>query len=445
MTEQNHDQPSDDNRLHEVLEKISELAQKSAGDDYIYRGEPECYPRVSSSLYRKYSEIDAEHFDIAVVQEEILRAAQEFASDTEQNEILSQLQHYGYRTNLIDFTKDYHIALFFACDGQPDKAGRVILLRKTGYPLMEPKIPANRIIAQKSIFVQPPQGFIEPSAIVEIPHGLKKFILEYLGKCHGLTAATIYNDLHGFIRYQSVHQSAYVEFYTGLTYGKNGNSRRAIERYSKAIELNPRLFIAYNNRGATYGELGEHEHAISDLSRAIEINPGLSKPYFNRGIEYLKIDEYEHAISDFSRVIELDPNSAESYSNRGLAYIWTGDLDSAIPDFDTAIELDPSLTKPYLNRGFAYSKKGEHHRAILDCDKVIELDLSFSIAYYYRGVNWLAIGNWEKARTDFSTAQNFEFDVASEFHKEFNSVATFEQIHNVQLPADIAAMLTQAQ
>ena len=47
-------------RLTEILQKISELAQKAVGDDYLYRGEPECYERVSSSLYRKYPEIDAE-------------------------------------------------------------------------------------------------------------------------------------------------------------------------------------------------------------------------------------------------------------------------------------------------------------------------------------------------------------------------------------------------
>ena len=34
-------------------------------------------------------------------------------------EILTELQHYGGKTNLIDFTTDYLIALFFACDGSP--------------------------------------------------------------------------------------------------------------------------------------------------------------------------------------------------------------------------------------------------------------------------------------------------------------------------------------
>ena len=37
------------------------------------------------------------------------------------------VQHYSGETNLIDFTTDYFIALFFACDGHHDELGRVIL------------------------------------------------------------------------------------------------------------------------------------------------------------------------------------------------------------------------------------------------------------------------------------------------------------------------------
>ena len=42
-------------------------------------------------------------------------------------EILTEIQHYEGKTNLIDFSTDYFIALFFACDGSPDEDGRVIL------------------------------------------------------------------------------------------------------------------------------------------------------------------------------------------------------------------------------------------------------------------------------------------------------------------------------
>ena len=62
--------------------------------DYIYRGEPECYEKVSSSLYREYG-VESEYFDIEVVQEEILNEAKKYTHETDEFEILTQLQHFG--------------------------------------------------------------------------------------------------------------------------------------------------------------------------------------------------------------------------------------------------------------------------------------------------------------------------------------------------------------
>ncbi|MCE2403085.1 FRG domain-containing protein [Candidatus Poribacteria bacterium] len=41
--------------------------------------------------------------------------------------MLTQLRHYGGKTNLIDFATDYLRTLFFACDGSHDKDGRIIM------------------------------------------------------------------------------------------------------------------------------------------------------------------------------------------------------------------------------------------------------------------------------------------------------------------------------
>lgn len=117
---------------HEIRKIINRIEKKSANGDYIYRGEPKRYKKVTSSLYRQYAkEIEAEYFDIEVVQNEMLTEAKRYVYEKDGFEILTQLQHYGGKTNLIDFTNDYLIALFFACDGFPNSGSRVILLKKT--------------------------------------------------------------------------------------------------------------------------------------------------------------------------------------------------------------------------------------------------------------------------------------------------------------------------
>ena len=127
--------------------KITEVVNASTTGDYIYRGEPECYEKVCSTLYREYPHTEGTHFDIVSAQETILEEAKAYISrtddidETDDIEILTELQHFGGRTNLIDFTEDYLIALFFACDGSHDKDGRVILLKRESddYEIRRPR------------------------------------------------------------------------------------------------------------------------------------------------------------------------------------------------------------------------------------------------------------------------------------------------------------------
>ena len=369
--------------LSEVLEIIRKIAEKSAGGDYIYRGEPdECFEKVSSSLYR-HTDIEAEHFDIEIVQKEILNKAKKYTHEKDEFEILTELQHFGGKTNLIDFTTDYLIALFFACDGSHDKNGRMILQKKE--PVEEhinrPRNPRNRVIAQKSLFVRPPQGFLEPDDVITIPKHLKQPILEHLRKYHGLSTETIYNDLQGFIKHQDIHQSAYTEFYRGFTSLYKEDYDSAIGHYTKAIELNPDLVEAYTNRGGVYSKTGMYDLSIQDCNKAIAMRPDLAIPYMNRGIAHNHIGEPAQAIKDLNKAVELDPNDAVCFYNLGNAHIGKGEYDRAIKEYNEAIELNPNFVGVYMNRGLAYKKTGETTRAITDFNKAIELNPNDADAY----------------------------------------------------------------
>ncbi len=236
MDKENQNEPS---TIDDILRKIE---QKAGTGEYLYRGEPEHYQedpyygKGSSKLYRDFLErkgfdVEGEHFDIEVVQEVMLSAARRFFRKTVQDfEILAETQHYGGKTNLIDFTTDYLIALFMVCDREESlgENGRIILQEKElidSY-IAEPYEPINRVIAQKSVFVRHPDGFILPNEddVINIPADLKKSIPKHLEKYHGVSAETVYNDLHGFIKNQDIHLENYVDFYTGSTEVQKGDS-----------------------------------------------------------------------------------------------------------------------------------------------------------------------------------------------------------------------------
>ncbi|MYK95967.1 FRG domain-containing protein, partial [Candidatus Poribacteria bacterium] len=98
---------------HTVEDIIRAIETKSADGNYIFRGEPECYQKISSNLFRELDAINAQYSNIQEIEAGIVAEAKSYTDKIDNSEILYDLQHYGGKTNLIDFTTDYNVALFF--------------------------------------------------------------------------------------------------------------------------------------------------------------------------------------------------------------------------------------------------------------------------------------------------------------------------------------------
>ena len=419
-------------KLCPVQDILGELRTKSRGGGYIYRGENKCHPSVSSSLYRDFN-IKDDNFDIELVEKEMLNDAKkhvgelalnesargtEVPIDTEDLERLTELQHYGGKTNFIDFTTDYLIALFFACDGEPEKHGRVILQKSEEIEsrVHQPQKPRHRVVAQKSIFVRPPHGFFYPDKekeVVRIEKHLKQEMLSYLRNYHGISTQTIYNDLHGFIKHQDRHGDAYTYFYRGMARqnradkatspdNKQDEYRSAIDHYTKAMELNPEYAEAYYSRGSTYLKINEIPEAIQDFSKTIELNPEYAEAYYSRGKAYDTKGEIPEAIQDYNKTIELNPEYTEAYYSRGSTYLKINEIPEAIQDYNKAIELNENV-EAYYSRGSTYLNTDEIPEAIQDYNKAIELNENVE-AYYSRGTAYDAKGDIDEAIQDYNKA-----------------------------------------
>ena len=500
-------------KLCPVQDILGELRTKSRGGGYIYRGENKCHPSVSSSLYREF-DIQDDNFDIELVEKEMLNDAKKHIGklpqdsrsnfedpiDIDDLERFTELQHYGGKTNFIDFTADYLIALFFACDGKPKEHGRVILQKSEKIKdwIYLPQNPRLRVVAQKSIFVRPPHGFFSPdeeTEVVRIEKDLKQEVLSYLRNYHGISIYTIYNDLHGFITHQDMHGAAYTHFYRGMACqnkadkatspdNKQNEYKSAIDHYTKAIELNPEYteaycsrgivhFIrdefpkaiqdynqaielnpeyaeAYYSRGKAYYHKGDiHESdidkAIQDYTQAIKLNPKYAEAYYSRGIVHFIRDEFPKAIQDYNQAIELNPEYTEAYYSRGKVYLNIEEIPEAIQDYNQAIELNPEYTEAYYSRGKAYYHKGDIHesdidKAIQDYTQAIKLNPKYAEAYYSRGKVYLSREEWGNAEEDLSTAKNMGVGIAARFYNDEESVRAFEAKHEVEVPEDIAVL-----
>ena len=191
-------------------------------------------------------------------------------------------------------------------------------------------------------------------------------------------------------------------FNKGNEYLKKGEYKKAIENFTKAIELDERDKEAYFNRGLAYSCLEEYEKAIEDFTNAIDIDEKHKDAYFFRGNIYNFLEEYEKAIEDFTKVIDIDKKSKEAYFNRGLAYGKLKKYEKAIEDFTKFIELDEKYKEVYFFRGLSYYSLEEYKKAIKDFKKAIELDKKYKEVYFYIGIVYSLLKNYKRAIKDFN-------------------------------------------
>ena len=209
---------------------------------------------------------------------------------------------------------------------------------------------------------------------------------------------------------------AELAFQQGSVFIMIGQMNKAIEAYSRAIELYPNNPATYNNRGVAYYIKGDYDRVIVDYTKVIELKPDDAKAYYNRGKIYQEKDDLDLAIADFNTVVQLKSDYTEAYIDRGIACYDKGEYDLAIEDYTKAIHLNPNHPNAYNNRGNAYIGKGEYDLAIKNFDKAIDLEPNNTMFYNNRGGAYGKKGDFDRAIEDFNKVIEFRSDHADAYN-----------------------------
>ncbi|RVE69225.1 hypothetical protein OJAV_G00075450 [Oryzias javanicus] len=86
----------------------------------------------------------------------------------------------------------------------------------------------------------------------------------------------------------------------------SGDLQKALDLFTEAIKLNPRLAILYAKRASVYIKMQKPNAAIRDCDRAISINPDSAQPYKWRGKAHRLLGHWEEAAKDLATACKLD-------------------------------------------------------------------------------------------------------------------------------------------
>jgi tetratricopeptide (TPR) repeat protein len=151
----------------------------------------------------------------------------------------------------------------------------------------------------------------------------------------------------------------------GLIYSQMHQSDRAIEEFTKSAQLaqeSGQPYAAartYSNIGIEYRRLGRLPEAIAAYDRALEIEPRLVGARNNRGYALLVSGRVAEAEADFRRTIELEPMFPMAHSNLGLLYLMRGDLPAAEAALRESLRISPRDPETLARLGDVAASKGD--------------------------------------------------------------------------------------
>ena len=134
------------------------------------------------------------------------------------------------------------------------------------------------------------------------------------------------------------------------------------QEIKRALELNSKLALAYDQLAWVQTCFGRFDEAISNEQKAIELDP-LSL-MFNSSLGWVLTSarRYDDAMAQYRKTLELDPNFVVAHFTLGWCFVSKGDTAGAIAAFQKAKVLDPS---PWIDGAlaFGYARAGDRAKA----------------------------------------------------------------------------------
>lgn len=172
-------------------------------------------------------------------------------------------------------------------------------------------------------------------------------ILRYGNQEYGKALSAIDNALKKLPKkdkeWKSLAFASRAEVYTAM-----GDTIKALEDLSKAIQTDPSNTRFYNSRAQLYYEQKNYALADADYQKMITMDPGDVMGYMGIGRNANAQERWDDAISQFNHVIKLAPDYSSGYSFRADAYIGKKMWTEATDDIIKALDIDGDNKAFYL-------------------------------------------------------------------------------------------------
>ena len=142
-----------------------------------------------------------------------------------------------------------------------------------------------------------------------------------------------------------------------------GDLDGAIDRYQRALRINPLFARALVFLGVASGQKGDAARAVGILEQAAYLFPKDPSAHYNLGIAYGAAGRVQEEIGSYERALALEPDLTPAWLNMGAAFLGGGRHQQAVTALEKGIDVNPLAVDLYRNLETAYEAAGQPEKA----------------------------------------------------------------------------------
>ena len=204
---------------------------------------------------------------------------------------------------------------------------------------------------------------------------------------------------------------AYLEGRYAWSQRSEAGLRKAIERFQRAVSLDPGFAAAYAGLADCHATLGYLSYVSPadafPLARrhallAIERDGALAEPHASLGYVKFYFDwDWSGAEAEFRRAMTLDPSWAAAHQWYSIFLMAAGRAGEAAHEIELARKRDPLSLAINTDLGFHYYYTRQYEEAIKQLESVLAMNRDFSPAHLWLGRSYQQVGRFDDALREF--------------------------------------------
>lgn len=200
----------------------------------------------------------------------------------------------------------------------------------------------------------------------------------------------------------------------GNIYTETDQPDKAKQSYVKTLQLDGDNVTALIGLGELAFSDGNSKEALEKYSKALGIEPNSSEIKLKLAEIYEVLGQEEKSYSYYRDVLQDSSMNLEANYNIGMMYLRTGDIDEAEKSLKKALSANPMYSLIWIDLAGLEITKGNYDLAASYLRPINYMDEKNPYYYYYLGLI-------NKAQGDFSTARD-NFDKAIDLKPDFDEV-----------------------